>query len=173
MEKGCQVCSWNWRLRRWPGCPRWWWWRTTRGRDGPPLERWTASLLSSDGVGVGGGWKWWVSILSVTAATHGGISHRVVHVLLLQLLRYVRHGGDGGLQVGREDQAEAVGVREPLQVYCTLTPKNKGERASSILCLAARQNLLQVWSPMVITTLSTRIFFWIPLMYMLCHHWPK
>lgn len=123
--------------------------------------------------GGGGGWKWWVSILSVTAATHGGISHRVVHVLLLQLLRYVRHGGDGGLQVGREDQAEAVGVREPLQVYCTLTPKNKGERASSILCLAARQILLQVWSPMVITTLSTRIFFWIPLMYMLCHYWPK
>lgn len=48
-------------------------------------------------------------------------AHRVVRVLLLQLLRHVGHGGDGRLQVGREDQAEAVGVREPLEVNRALT----------------------------------------------------
>lgn len=72
-----------------------------------------------------------VSILSVAAASHGGVTHRVVIVLLLQLLCYVRHRGDGGLQVGRKDQAETVRVREPLQVYRALTPKNKGQERAS------------------------------------------
>lgn len=50
------------------------------------------------------------------------ISHCVVRVLLLQLLRHVGDGGNGRLQVGRKDQTEAVGVREPMELHCTLTP---------------------------------------------------
>lgn len=53
------------------------------------------------------------------------LSHRVIRVLFLQLLCHVCHGFNGGLQVGREDQAEAVGVGEPLQLYRALTPKIK------------------------------------------------
>lgn len=48
-------------------------------------------------------------------------SHRVVRVLLLQLLGHVCDGGDGRLQVGWEDQTEAVGVREPLKLHGALT----------------------------------------------------
>jgi len=60
-------------------------------------------------------------------------SHRVVRVLLLQLLRHVRHGGDGRLQVGGEDQAEAVGVREPLELHRALAPVNTdGESLSNL-----------------------------------------
>lgn len=53
------------------------------------------------------------------------ISHCVVRVLLLQLLSHVGDGGDGRLQVRRKDQAEAVGVREPMELHCTLTPERQ------------------------------------------------
>lgn len=50
------------------------------------------------------------------------ISHRVIRVLLLQLLGHVCHGRDGRLQVGREDQTVVVSVWQPLEVHCALTP---------------------------------------------------
>lgn len=44
-------------------------------------------------------------------------AHAVVGVLLLQLLGHVGDGSDGRLQVGGEDETEAVGVREPLELH--------------------------------------------------------
>lgn len=54
-------------------------------------------------------------------------AHRVIRVLLLQLLRDVGDGRDGRLQVGREDQTEAVRVREALEVNGALTSEDTGE----------------------------------------------
>lgn len=83
-------------------------------------------------------------------------THRVVYVLLPQLLCHVSDGGDGRLQVGRQDQAVAVSVGKPLQVDGALTSAIQKENLKNKFYSSSFSSLVPLKRP----RFDLERFFW-------------